>query len=49
MLLVNMDVLDLSYKVKIFYNKVLEAVCKQQFGMQYPVYHIILIKDKDGC
>jgi len=26
-----MDVLDLSYKVKIFHNQVLEAVCKQQF------------------
>jgi hypothetical protein len=33
-----MDVLDLSYKVKD--NQVLEAVYRQQFGIQYPVYHI---------
>jgi hypothetical protein len=30
-----MDVLNLSYKVKIFHNQVLEAVCKQQFEMKY--------------
>jgi len=28
-----MDVLDLSYKVKIFHNQVLEAICRQQFEM----------------
>jgi len=31
-----MDVIDLSYKVKIFHNQVLEVICRQQFGMKYP-------------
>jgi len=43
MLLLNMDVLDLSYKVKD--NQALEAVSMQQFGIQYPVYHVMLMKD----